>query len=163
MKKFLILLICLTSISCKPPKNKQFTPEALNSLLINLEGTTVEFKKIVNQNKGKYIFIDVWAGWCPDCIKGLPGVKKLQKKYIETHFVFISLDRNINAWRNNIKRFSINGEHYYAKKGWKSKFASNINLDWIPRYIVIDPEGKVVVYRAIDTNDSDIIKCLDKT
>jgi hypothetical protein len=34
----------------------------------------------------------------------------------------------------------------------KGSFGKSIDLDWIPRYIVIDKKGKVVLYRAIESD-----------
>jgi hypothetical protein len=31
-------------------------------------------------------------------------------------------------------------------------FGSAIDLDWIPRYIIVDKTGKIVLYRAIETD-----------
>lgn len=30
--------------------------------------------------KGKYVFIDLWASWCPPCQAELPHLKELEKK-----------------------------------------------------------------------------------
>ncbi len=161
MKKYLLLLLSIIIFSCKPANDTQFTEQALNAPIITPTGNEILFKDIINKHQGKTIIIDVWAGWCGDCIKGLPKLESLQKKHANPSYVFISLDRNVRAWKNSIKRFSIKGDHYYAEGGWKSIFAKNINLDWIPRYIVINSEGKVVVYRAIEADDSDIINILE--
>mgnify|MGYP006347379925 FL=1 len=34
----------------------------------------------------------------------------------------------------------------------KGAFGKSIDLDWIPRYVVIDKEQNVVIYRAIETD-----------
>jgi hypothetical protein len=31
-------------------------------------------------------------------------------------------------------------------------FGKALDLDWIPRYIIIDKTGKIIVYRAIETD-----------
>ena len=43
-----------------------------------------------------------------------------------------------------------------ANDQMKGKFAKAIDLDWIPRYIIIDKTGKIVLYRAIE-KDFDLI------
>ncbi|MGY5353146.1 TlpA family protein disulfide reductase [Wenyingzhuangia sp. IMCC45533] len=161
MKKIFFIALSSILLSCKPPNNTQFKAKALTSPVSTLNDVTLTFNDVIEKNKGKLTLIDVWASWCGDCITGLPTLKNIQQNYPDVNYVFISLDRNKRAWKNGIKRFSIKGEHYYVDGGWKSIFAKKIDLDWIPRYIMIDPTGKVVVYRAIKANDSDIIKILE--
>ncbi|NIJ45582.1 thiol-disulfide isomerase/thioredoxin [Wenyingzhuangia heitensis] len=161
MKNSILVFFSLLVFSCKPPNNTQFTQKALQAPIITSSGTTISFKELIASYKGKTVVIDVWASWCVDCIKGLPKLKTIQQKYPKTSYVFISLDRNQQAWKNGINRYRIKGDHYYVEGGWKSIFAKNIDLDWIPRYIVIHPNSEVVVYRAIEADDSDIIEILE--
>lgn len=44
----------------------------------------------------------------------------------------------------------------------KGKFGKAIDLDWIPRYIVIDKKGKIAIYRAIETDFDKINATLKK-
>jgi len=71
-------------------------------------------------------------------------------------FLFLSLDKTTENWKKAIKTFKIKGEHYYIASGWKGDFCSSIDLDWIPRYIVINPEGEIALYKAIKADDSRI-------
>ena len=36
--------------------------------------------------------------------------------------------------------------------GMKGPFGQAIDLDWIPRYIILDVNGKIITYRAIETD-----------
>ena len=162
-KIFFALLLSITILNCKPPKNKQFSNEVLNATLVNFSGDEVLFKEILQKHLGKTVMIDIWASWCGDCIKGLPKLNIIQQKFPDINYIFVSLDKNQRSWKDGIKRYSIKGEHYYVNGGWKSIFAENIDLDWIPRYIVINPAGKVVLYRAIYADDKEIIKLLENS
>lgn len=147
-------------MACTDKQKTEFSPEALAAPVFTSLGEEITFEKLIESHKGKTIVIDVWASWCSDCIKGLPKVKELQKNYPNIDYVFISIDKNKRAWKNGIKRFSIKGHHYYVNGGWKSIFAKNIDLDWIPRYIIIDSTGKLVLYRAVKANDKKITNLL---
>ena len=164
MKPFLyVVFICFTLLSCKSqPEPTQFTTEALNDTFINLEGNKVTFQSILNQHKNKTIVIDVWASWCGDCIKGMPKVKALQMAYPQAEYVFLSLDKTVKAWKRGIGKYKVKGDHYFMQSGWKGDFATFLNLDWIPRYMVIDPNQNISVFNAITANDTKIIKRLTK-
>ncbi|WP_010134693.1 TlpA family protein disulfide reductase [Ochrovirga pacifica] len=161
MKHCFLLFIGFLFLSCHPPNNKQFSTKALKAPLKTLDGQQQTLENVLNQYQGKTILIDVWASWCGDCIKGLPLLKELQQKHPELSYLFISLDKNPSAWKQGIKRYRIKGTHYYAEGGWKSIFAQNVDLDWIPRYILINNKGDVVLYRAIHADDKKLLEFIN--
>ncbi len=152
-------LILLSSCNFETPT--EFSKEALNDRITTLNGKSTAFKEIINQYKGKKVLIDIWASWCADCIKGLPNVKKLQKKFPEVVFLFLSVDKNNASWKRGITRFRIKGEHYNLPKGMKDgDFVDFVNSSWIPRYMVVDEEGKIKLFKATRSSDNRIVEAL---
>ena len=47
------------------------------------------------------------------------------------------------------------------KSGWKGDFATFLDLDWIPRYIVVDKTSKIMVFRAIKVDDNKLETTLE--
>ena len=41
--------------------------------------------------KGKYVFIDVWASWCYPCRKEFPHLQELEKKFEGQNIVFVGI------------------------------------------------------------------------
>ncbi len=151
-----LLLVCLAFFSCEGQEPTAFSEEALNDTFINLEGQEVAFKDILEANKGKTIVIEVWASWCSDCLKGMPKVKALQKEHQDVVYIFLSLDKSQEAWKRGIEKYDVKGNHYFMQSGWKGDFGSFINLKWIPRYMVIDKEGNIKVFRTTEADDKKI-------
>ena len=163
MKKtnyLLILLISFFSCNTKPPT--QFSAVALNDTFITLEGNSIAFKDILETHKGKTLVIDVWASWCSDCIKGMPKVKDLQEEYKDATYIFLSLDRGVEAWKRGIKKYKVEGEHYYMPKGKNCAFADFVNISWIPRYMVINEASEIVVFNVIEADDEKLIEAIKK-
>jgi len=105
--------------------------------------------------------IDVWDSWCPDCIKGMPKVEALQKEFPEAVYLFLSYDKTPESWAKGIEKYAVNGEHYLILSKWKGgTFNNSIDLDWIPRYIVLDKTGKIALYRAIEADDEKLISTI---
>ena len=152
----LIVLVCLVFISCNTQKPTTFSKEALNDTFITLEGKPITFRDILKTHKNTTIVIDIWASWCKDCIGGMPKVKALQKEHEEIAYVFLSLDRNQKAWKKGIKKHNIEGDHYFMQSGWKGPFGTFADLDWIPRYMVVDKQGKIKLYKAVEADDKNI-------
>ena len=151
-----ILVLLLSLLSCNTEVPSQFSEEALNDTFITLEGNSIAFKGILEAHKGKTLVIDIWASWCADCIKGMPKLKALQQEYKDAIYIFLSLDRTQDAWKNGIKKYSVNGEHYYMQSGWDGAFGEFLDLDWIPRYMIIDTEGGIKLFEAVKVNDKRI-------
>lgn len=162
MKKIIVLLIAIGSMLTSNAQQVEFTEEALQDLFIDLNGNEVTFASVIEKHKGKTIVIDVWASWCKDCIKGMPKVIDLQANNNDVQFVFLSLDKSLAKWKKGVKKLKIKEiDHYYIKAGWKgSAFCTSINLDWIPRYMIVDEEGKIALFKAIEADDNKLINTL---
>jgi len=162
MKKTAYILLFLISVlNCKAQeKPTQFSEAALNDTFIALDGDATTFKAILESNKGNTIIVDIWASWCSDCIKGMPKVKKLQENYPDLAYVFLSLDKTQDAWKKGIEKYGVNGQNYFMQSGWKGPFGEFVKLDWIPRYMIIDQNGNIKLFKAIEADDEQLIKIL---
>jgi len=156
----IFLILMLTVVSCETKDVTQFTDEALNDSFTDLSGNTVTFKDILERNKGKTMVLEVWASWCSDCIKGMPKLKKLQEDYKNVVYVFLSLDRNHGAWKRGIEKYNVVGQHYFMESGREGAFGSFADLNWIPRYMVIDENGQIKLFEAIEADDKNIAEVL---
>jgi thiol-disulfide isomerase/thioredoxin len=161
MNKILFLIILFFSLCSVKAQESSFSSKALNDVLLTNEEVEITFSEILDLYKGKNILIDIWAGWCSDCVKGMSKIKEIQKNNKNTVFLFLSLDRSIEKWQKVIKALNIEGEHYYIASGWKGDFCSSLKLDWIPRYLVVNPEGEITLYKAIKADDEKISKALN--
>ena len=174
MKKLLLLpLILLAFTGCKDKSDKpqeeekeqptSFTQEALNETLVATDGFEIEFGTMLDKFQGKPMVIDFWASWCPDCIKGMPKVHALQEQFPDVTYVFLSFDKTREAWINGIDKYGTKGKNYFlGRDKWKNGALSKaIELDWIPRYMVLDEVGNIVLFRAIEADDEKLIATLN--
>jgi thiol-disulfide isomerase/thioredoxin len=116
--------------------------------------------------KGKYVFIDIWATWCKPCIAELPSLKKAEERFKDKNIVFVSLSvdyqKNREKWKSFIAEKKLTGVQVIADQDWKSKFILDYAISAIPRFILIDPEGKVVDADAPRPSSAEFIPMLDK-
>ena len=164
MKKvFFLGLISLMLWSCSFETPTQFSEAAANEQVFSLANEALTLKEVLGQYKGKKVLIDVWASWCADCIRGLPNVAKLQREFPEVVFLFLSVDTHREAWKKGIQRFQIDGEHYNLPKGMSDgDFVDFVGLSWIPRYLLIDEEGGIALFKATSASDKRIPQALRK-
>lgn len=155
MKQLVILLIAFATFSCtnaQKAEKQSFSKEALTEKLLAVDGSQATFKDILKKYKGKTLVIEVWASWCSDCVKAMPKVKELQANNPNVSYLFLSADKTADKWKAGIEKHELKGDHYMMNEGMKGAFGKSIDLDWIPRYIIIDKTGKIVIYRAIETD-----------
>jgi thiol-disulfide isomerase/thioredoxin len=165
MKKVAALItLLMASISCSNAQPKTFSVEALEGVITTIDGKEVAFQSILKAHEGKTVLIEVWASWCGDCVKAMPKVKEIQAEIPNVDYVFISMDKSLEKWKAGIEKHAVKGDHYWVNdaNGMKGSFGKSIDLDWIPRYIVINKKGEVVLYRAIETDFEKIKTELNK-
>lgn len=162
MKKLALLIIAIVTFSCSQAQKTEFSKQALAQTLLASDGSQVAFKDIITAQKGKVTVIEVWASWCGDCIKAMPKLKELQANNPDVSYVFISMDKTADKWKQGIQKHELSGLHFMANDGMQGVFGKAIDLDWIPRYIIIDKTGKVVLYRAIETDFDKVNETLKK-
>lgn len=144
----------MTSISCGNAQKKEFSKDAVKGKLTDTESKEVTFKEILKKHKGKTVVIEFWASWCSDCVKAMPKVKEMQANNPNVVYIFISLDKTFDKWKAGIEKHELAGEHYWVndEKGMKGTFGKSVDLDWIPRYMIINKKGQIELYRAIETD-----------
>ncbi|WP_298303170.1 TlpA disulfide reductase family protein [Flavobacterium sp.] len=155
MKKMIVIVaIIMTSISCGNAQKKEFSKDAVKGKLTDTESKEVTFKEILKKHKGKTVVIEFWASWCSDCVKAMPKVKEMQANNPNVVYIFISLDKTFDKWKAGIEKHELAGEHYWVndEKGMKGTFGKSVDLDWIPRYMIINKKGQIELYRAIETD-----------
>lgn len=162
MKRLLLLPILFMMIACQAQDKTEFGKEALEAKMTSVDGKEIAFKDILAQYKGQVVVIDVWASWCPDCKKGMPKVHDLQKQFPNVKYLFLSYDRVDEKWKQGIESFNTKGgDNYHVGTSIKEgAFSKDIKLDWIPRYMVVDKNGKIALFRAIEADDEKLISTL---
>lgn len=154
MKDVLAFLFCaIVLVSCSKTIQTQFSEAVLTEEHVDLNGDKIKFGDILSKYKGRQIVIDVWASWCRDCIVGLPELKALQKDKPDAVFLFLSADRNLETWKRAIKKYEIKGEHYFLTEGTKGVLGKFVDIDWIPRYMIVDSKGQIELFEAIEADD----------
>lgn len=120
--------------------------EAPTPVLIDTDGKKHTFAEF----KGKVLVIDVWATWCSSCLKKMPEFKELRNRYSgnpDIEFITVSIDRKEvkENWLAAIKKREMEEMlNLYPDCSVESQFESDYHISGVPRYIVLDKEGKIV-------------------
>ena len=120
-------------------------------------------KKSLDSFKGTYVYIDVWATWCRPCIQQIPYLQTLEKEYHNKNIEFISISTDESRrsggsweaaekkWRDFVEKRNMSGVQLWSGQDYSFQQAYEIN--GIPRFILIGPEGKIVDANAPRPSD----------
>ena len=116
-----------------------------------------DFDILIKKNKGKVIYVDIWASWCAPCRKEIKQTKKISEKYKNKDLiiVFLSIDEDLQQWEKASKKEDIyKSENNINLIGSnKSVTLKDVKISSIPRYIIIDKNGNLVNSYAPSPSD----------
>ncbi len=117
------------------PKTNADYPHQLT--LNTLDGTPVELSTL----KGKVIFLNQWATWCPPCRAEMPAIEKLYGSVDKSKvaFVMLSLDEDPQKARQLVKQKSYTFPVYVPAGPLPDAFASQA----IPTTLILDTTGQI--------------------
>lgn len=124
-------------------------------------GKTGTLDEIILEHKGKVIYVDYWASWCAPCIAEMPSVKKLQKELKNENilYLYISTDRTEEPWIKAIKSLSTEGGMNYRMVNANNSLQEDeLDIQFIPLYMIYDTNGRLVNKDAPRPSQSELLK-----
>jgi len=117
-------------------------------------------KFTLSSTRGKYILIDFWASWCHPCREAIPHWKEVYAKYHSKGFDILSVSDD-NVWSNWTKAMDVEKmpwaqvDDEFPIKMMPARVASVYMTHFIPFYVLLDKQGKILAYtddeKVIDT------------
>lgn len=107
---------------------------------VDIEGKTWT----LNDFRGKYVYIDMWATWCAPCRQEMPHLKRLEAQFKDAQIVFLglSVDSDKAKWEKMASSGDLTGTQLYL--GTQSSFQEAYRIEGIPRFILLDKNGVII-------------------
>ena len=115
--------------------------------------------------KGTYVFVDVWATWCHGCVMEIPHMEKLQEHFANDKritLISISWDYTQKVWLDYLKKHPATWPQYIVDKENKAVMQKEYRMSWIPRFMLIDPEGRLISIDYERPSHRECVKRLEK-
>jgi thiol-disulfide isomerase/thioredoxin len=124
----------------KTSEGKHFVDFTMNSP----EGEPVTLSDIIAKNE--YTLIDFWASWCGPCRAEMPNVVAAYQAYKDKGFgiIGVSLDNNVDKWKEAITNLNITWPQMSDLKGWDNEGAKLYGVNSIPATVLVNREGVIV-------------------
>jgi|GEM_PF-2599603 len=129
-----------------------------NNKTDSVQGLSQTFKTlqelIKTQFKNQYVFVDLWATWCAPCRAEFQYEDKvygfLQQHHIASLYITFDYPSAKNKWKQFIKDYRLNGFHYFPDPAFTQSMEDLLGTNFItiPRYLLFDNTGKLVISSA---------------
>lgn len=108
-----------------------FSIQDVNGKVINLQSL-----------KGKKLFVNLWASWCPPCKREMPSIEKLSQSLDnnKVQFVMISLDDEFDFAKKFISSKGYKFPVYYPVEAPPALF----NVQGIPATFIFNENGELL-------------------
>ena len=122
-----------------PPEKRPFFPPLLNAR--DLSGKITD----LSDYRGKVLLVDFWATWCEPCVKTMPQLIEVRRKFRDEGFdiLGISLDKSIPSIRALEAEQGMDWRQICDGEGWSSRHVKVLNLKAIPHSYLLDRKGRI--------------------
>ena len=93
----------------------------------------------------------MWATWCGPCCAEIPHLEKLVERFKDNdkiQFISISVDTALKAWLNKLEKDKPAWAQFIFPKEEAARFMQAWGISGIPRFILIDRNGKNICGRC---------------
>lgn len=125
-------------------KSETPEPPTLAKADFNLHMNDINGNRVsLEQFRGKVIFLNLWATWCPPCIAEMPGIHELYKdvKDDNVEFIMLSLDQSFDKAKAFRKKKEYGFNIYHPAAPLPTMYSSQA----IPTTYVIDAKGNLAM------------------
>jgi len=137
ISSFAIRMISTSPRIVNPTEQKIVSTEAYHWQLATLDGEVIQLANL----KGKPIFVNFWATWCPPCVAELPEIQALYHAYGNRVAFVLVTDEPAETIRAFFKQKNYTLPVYFIHSATPDIFVTNS----IPTTYIISPENKIVV------------------
>lgn len=122
-----------------------------------------DLSSIINQFKGKVLYIDLWGTWCGPCRQEFAFNQALKQNFSsgEVAFLYVAVEHSpdpVKKWKETVNFFNLSGQHILAGKALEEDLRKRYGQDGMisfPSYILVDKSGSIITLHAKRPSDKE--------
>ncbi len=106
--------------------------------------------------RGKTLLVDIWGTWCGPCKAEVPYIAALQKQYADRKdvcIISVACDKKAATWKAYIAKHPTAWAQYLVTDAGNKMLDDEYFCEGIPRFFIIDREGRFVTSDALRPSD----------
>ena len=157
----IITAMLLCSITCFAQDHSKAI-SAVDFSARDINGKKVQLKKLLADGP---VLLDFWALWCVPCLKAMPELKKIARKYKESGLTVVAVNQDSPSDQSKVKPFVKQKRFNFVVVLDEDKdLWDQFHVNALPTSILIDQTGHIVYthtgYKPGD--ETEIIEALEE-
>ncbi|MCL1122848.1 TlpA disulfide reductase family protein [Shewanella bicestrii] len=137
------------------PKTYPIEPVAFS----DVDGKAIDF----SQYKGKVVMVNMWATWCPPCVRELPAIERLATKFKAEEFALLPISIDADG-KQQVQPFltSLGMANFNSYYDPEQNLGQVFPLDTIPATFILDQNGQLIAFvrSFVDWDDAKAVSLI---
>jgi thiol-disulfide isomerase/thioredoxin len=131
------------------PATAASPPEAITLEVVDIDG----YRKAIEKHRGKVVFVDFWATWCPPCMENFPHTVHISRAFPKDQVAVISVSFDELEDKEKalafLEKHEARFENFITVYGAGTEGTEAFEIkSGVPHYEIYDREGNVATTLA---------------
>jgi len=125
--------------------------------LAELDGQPASLATIAD---GKPLVVNLWATWCPPCIREMPVLETAQQNYRDIRFVFANQGEHAETIRRFLEKQSLNLDHVVSDQ--TGSFGQVVGSHGLPTTLFYSADGQLLDSHMGELSRATLVEKLER-
>lgn len=109
---------------------------------------------------GKPLVVNLWATWCPPCIREMPVLETAQQNYTDIRFVFANQGEHAETIRRFLEKQSLNLDHVVSDQ--TGSFGQVVGSHGLPTTLFYSADGQLLDSHMGELSRATLVEKLER-
>ncbi|CAM4207481.1 MULTISPECIES: TlpA disulfide reductase family protein [Shewanella] len=124
------------------------------------QGKSIDF----SQYRGQVVMVNMWATWCPPCVRELPAIDRFKGKFDPKQFRVLPISIDMNG-KEKVEPFlaSLGMDKFETYYDPQQQLGEVFPLDTIPATFILNQQGELIAFvrTFVDWDDDKAVKLIE--